>query len=261
PAPAPARTGLGRFLPPLGAAAAAPAVFEPGVKAIPATGAPAALPSSRRRAAALLIDAVLCSMIVGVFAGHRGRRVHITKKLSTPPAVTMDDKGMKVRTGNTNLAFDDKGIHGTADGTKIAIDENGIRVNPKEPKQKVLYQNDKGVKVSVDDDASDGDSSDDDGGSLARRFLSGRWDFAIVWFVYSLVFLKWRSATPGKMVLKLRVVSQNGAELDKRQRLLRAGFSLVSGYALFVGYLWALREPQRRTWHDLIAGTRVVPAE
>jgi uncharacterized RDD family membrane protein YckC len=43
--------------------------------------------------------------------------------------------------------------------------------------------------------------------------------------------------------------------------MMRAGFSLLSGYALFVGYLWALWEPQRRTWHDLIAGTRVVPVE
>lgn len=259
PAPAPARSGLGRFLPPLGAAAA-PAAFGPGVKAIPASGVPAALPSSWRRAAALMIDGLLCSMLIGVFAGRHGRRVHITKKVAAPPAVTMDDKGMKVRAGSTNLSFDDKGIHGDADGAKIAIDGNGIHVDPKEPKQKVLYQNDKGVKVSVDDDTSDEDSTDEDG-SLARRFLSGRWDFAIVWFVYSLMFLKWRSATPGKIVMKLRVVSQNGQELDKRQRMLRAAFSLVSGYALFVGYLWALWEPQRRTWHDLLAGTRVVPAE
>ncbi|MFI5347363.1 MAG: RDD family protein [Elusimicrobiota bacterium] len=260
-APAPARTGLGRFLPPMAAVAAAPAAFGPGVKAIPASGAPTALPSSWRRAAALIIDAVLCSMIVGVFAGRHGTRVHISKKLTAPPAVTMDDKGMKLQSGNTNLAFDDKGIHGSAGDTKIAIDENGIHVDPKEPKQKVVYQNDKGVKVTVDDDKTDEDNSDDGGGSLARRFMSGRWDFAIVWFMYALVFLKWRSATPGKIVMKLRVVSQNGQELDKRQRMLRAGFSLISGYALFLGYLWALWEPQRRTWHDLIAGTRVVPVE
>lgn len=48
---------------------------------------------------------------------------------------------------------------------------------------------------------------------------------------------------------------------DKTSHKTRAVFSLISGYALFLGYLWALWEPQRRTWHDLIAGTKVVPAE
>jgi uncharacterized RDD family membrane protein YckC len=254
--PAPARTGLSRFLPPLAAAPAAPAAFGPGVKAVPVSDAPTALPSSWRRAAALAIDGLLCSMIVGVFAGHSGRRLHVSKKISAPPAVTMDDKGMNIQTGNTKLAFDDKGIHGDAGDAKISIDENGIHVNAKEKPKTVVYDDKKGLKVSVDND-----DEDPDGGSLVRRFMSGRWDFAIVWFVYGLIFLKWRSATPGKMVMKLRVISQNGQELDKRQRMLRAAFSLVSGYAAFLGYLWALWEPQRRTWHDLIAGTRVVPVE
>jgi uncharacterized RDD family membrane protein YckC len=91
--------------------------------------------------------------------------------------------------------------------------------------------------------------------------MSGRWDFAIVWAIYNLLFLKWLSSSPGKQLMKLRVVSQNGQALDKRQRMIRAVFSLISGYAMFLGYLWALWEPQRRTWHDMVAGTRVVPAD
>lgn len=233
---------------------AAPASFGPGVKAIPAS-ASSALPSHWRRAAALAIDGLLCSMIVGAFSGHSGNRVHISKKLSTPPAVTMNDKGMNIQTGNTKLALDDKGIHGSAGDTNIAIDETGIHVNPKEKPQKVVYADNKGLKVSVEDE------DEDSGGSLARRLMDGRWAFALVWAIYNMIFLKWLSASPGKQVLKLRVVSANGAPLEKRQRMLRAVFSLLSGYAAGLGYLWAFFEPQRRTWHDLVAGTRVVPAE
>ncbi|HXT00807.1 MAG TPA: RDD family protein [Elusimicrobiota bacterium] len=253
------RRGLLKFLPPL---AEGPAAFGPGVKAIPAGAATSRLPSSWRRAAALCIDGILCSMILGFFVGSRhSRKLHISKKLASVPTVDVDDKGMKINGPDTKLAFDDSGIHGQAGDTNIAIDEHGIHVDPKAKPQKVVYQNPKsGVKVSVDDDG-DKDADEDDGGSFARRFMSGRWDFAIVWFVYSLVFLKWLSASPGKQLLKLKVVSVNGQPVDKRQRMLRAGFSLISGYAMFLGYLWALWEPQRRTWHDLVAGTRVVPAE
>src|SRR3569832_1894352 len=68
------RTGLRKFLPPL---AEGPAAFGPGVKAIPAGAATSRMPSSWRRAAALCIDAVLCSMILGFGGGARrgrGRR-------------------------------------------------------------------------------------------------------------------------------------------------------------------------------------------
>ncbi|HEX4046990.1 MAG TPA: RDD family protein [Elusimicrobiota bacterium] len=255
-AAAPEKSGLRRFLPPLGAAAA-PAAFGPGVKAVPA--ASTALPSSTRRAVAFAIDVVICSIVLGFFTGHSGRKIRVSKKFSTPPAVTMDDKGMSVQAGDAKLKMDDKGIHGQAGDANIAIDENGIHVDAKAPPQKVVYQNNDGVKVSVDD--SDG-KDEDDNSTLVRGIMNGKWDFAIAWAIYNLLFLKWLGgASPGKQVMKLRVVSQNGLPLDKAQRMRRSFFSVISIYAGFLGYLWALWEPQRRTWHDLVAGTRVVPAE
>jgi uncharacterized RDD family membrane protein YckC len=81
-----------------------------------------------------------------------------------------------------------------------------------------------------------------------------------MWMLYvTIAMKKLGGSTPGKRLMKLRVVSLDGSEPDKRQRWLRAAFSLVSGYAVGLGYLWALFEPQKRGWHDLIAGTRVVP--
>ena len=260
-AAAPERSGLRRFLPPRASGAAT--AFGPGVKAVPA--ASTALPSAWRRAAALALDAMICSLILSFFVGsraaHRGgsRLVHITKT-SAPPALAANGQGAKINAAGTKLEIDDNGIHGKAGGVNLGIDETGVHVesDKDKPRQQTIYDNDKGVKVTVDEP----DQNDEaDGGSFARRLKSGKWDFALVWAIYNLIFLKWLGASPGKQVLKLRVVALNGQPPDKRQRLLRSAFSLVSGYAMFLGYLWALWEPQRRTWHDLVAGTRVVPAE
>lgn len=238
-----------------------PAAFGPGVKAIPAGAAAMALPKTSRRAVAFFIDLAICSVILGMMTGHKGRMVHIHKKPSAVPTVSMDDKGMKIDAPGAKLNFDDKGVHGQAGNTNIIIDGNGIQVNPTPKPQTVLYQNpSKSFKVAVDDD--DPEDKSDGGGSLLKRLMSGAWDSAILWGIYNLLFLKWLDGgSPGKLLMKLKVVAMNGASLDKRQRWLRALFSLISMHVAFIGYLWALWEPQRRTWHDLVAGTRVVPAE
>ena len=85
--------------------------------------------------------------------------------------------------------------------------------------------------------------------------------FALAWFLYQMVFLKRLGATPGKRLLNLKVVSLDGAPLDKKQRTMRAAVSILSGYVGGLGYLWALFEPQRRGWHDLMADSRVVSAD
>ena len=43
-----------------------------------------------------------------------------------------------------------------------------------------------------------------------------------------------------------------------RRALLRFGVALVSLLALGLGFLWCLVDRERRAWHDLAAGTRVV---
>ncbi|OGS48957.1 MAG: hypothetical protein A3J79_11970 [Elusimicrobia bacterium RIFOXYB2_FULL_62_6] len=58
------------------------------------------------------------------------------------------------------------------------------------------------------------------------------------------------------MNLKLADFATGGpAAADKV--FLRAFFSLVSLFML-LGYIWALWEKDHRTWHDIIAGTKVV---
>lgn len=229
---APSRPRLFGLLPPK-TASAAPA-FAPGTKAMPASYS-GPLPSSARRAVALAVDAALCSMIVGaVFSGGSSHRHARKKKTEAIPALTMDVQG----------------IRGAAGGAKITFDKSGLSVVP--DKSKPAPAADEG------DADSDGDFID----VFFRRIENGDWTFAAAWAIYNLFMLKWLAgATPGKRLMKLRVVSEDGAPLDKRQRLARSAISTVSGSVFFLGYLWALWEPRRRTWHDLMAGTRVVPAE
>jgi uncharacterized RDD family membrane protein YckC len=42
-----------------------------------------------------------------------------------------------------------------------------------------------------------------------------------------------------------------------RQALLRFFGALLSWLALGAGYLWLLADPERRTWHDRLSGTRI----
>jgi len=131
-------------------------------------------------------------------------------------------------------------------GSTVGVSVKGLEV--KSDGAKVLYDDKNGLQVALDE------------GRGSRR--GGRdWAFALVWLVYNLVFLNKLGTTPGKRLLKLKVISMDGGPLDNKQRLMRSAVSLLSGYAVGIGYLWAFWEPHRRGWHDLMADSRVVAAE
>lgn len=64
--------------------------------------------------------------------------------------------------------------------------------------------------------------------------------------------------TIGMRPWRLRVVDAGGGALSARQAALRFVVAIVSGAAAGCGYWWALVDAQRRTWHDLAAGTLMV---
>lgn len=64
--------------------------------------------------------------------------------------------------------------------------------------------------------------------------------------------------TMGKMATGIRVVPEGNGELDTGRAVLRAAASLLSIATLGAGFLPALLRPGGRTFHDRIAGTRVV---
>jgi uncharacterized RDD family membrane protein YckC len=77
--------------------------------------------------------------------------------------------------------------------------------------------------------------------------------------LYYVYFWSNHGATPGKMMLGLRVVSaETGAMIDPATAILRYVGYLVSGIPLCLGFLWVIWDGNKQGWHDKIAKTQVV---
>jgi len=77
-------------------------------------------------------------------------------------------------------------------------------------------------------------------------------------FAYCTYFIGKRGGTPGKLLMKLKVVAPDGSALSYKGAALRFLAELVTGLTCLIGYLICLTDPERRTLHDRIASTRVV---
>ena len=77
----------------------------------------------------------------------------------------------------------------------------------------------------------------------------------------TLILLAWIyfSATPGKMLFKLKIVdAATGGKPSKKQLILRLLGSIISLLVLGLGFVWIHYSKKRQGWHDLMAGTAVV---
>jgi uncharacterized RDD family membrane protein YckC len=75
--------------------------------------------------------------------------------------------------------------------------------------------------------------------------------------VYLVAFWRLWGQTPGKWLMGLKVVRVGGAPVKLGHAALRAVGYLLSAFPFYVGFLWVLG-PDRRGWHDRIAGTEVI---
>lgn len=75
---------------------------------------------------------------------------------------------------------------------------------------------------------------------------------------YFIYFHGAKGQTPGKMLLRLKVVQASGDEMTYGVAFLRWVGYLVSSVFLFVGYLWVAFDKRKQGWHDKIAATVVV---
>lgn len=64
--------------------------------------------------------------------------------------------------------------------------------------------------------------------------------------------------TIGMRAWRLRVTRADGACVTWPRALLRFMVAFISLAACGIGFLWALFDPQKRTWHDIAAGTLLV---
>ena len=98
-------------------------------------------------------------------------------------------------------------------------------------------------------------------GSMGGLF-AGPADFLISWVLPSLaVILFWRhrQATPGKMLLSLRVVdADSGGPLSLGQGVGRYFAYFVSTIPLGLGFFWVAFDKRKQGWHDKLAHTVVI---
>ncbi len=63
--------------------------------------------------------------------------------------------------------------------------------------------------------------------------------------------------TIGMRAWKVRIVDTEGGSPSMQRSLLRFGLALISLIAGF-GFIWSLFDTDRRAWHDVVAGTKMV---
>jgi len=67
--------------------------------------------------------------------------------------------------------------------------------------------------------------------------------------------------TPGKMLLKLRVVQPSGEPIGFGTAFLRWVGYIISSAVVLIGFVWVVFDRKKQAWHDKIAGTVVVRTE
>ena len=75
------------------------------------------------------------------------------------------------------------------------------------------------------------------------------------------IILLWRfrGATPGKMLVKAKIVTAEGLSQPSTGRLIGRFFAyFVSIFPAFLGFLWIAFDRRKQGWHDKIAGTVVI---
>ncbi|WP_320034317.1 RDD family protein [Halarcobacter sp.] len=95
-----------------------------------------------------------------------------------------------------------------------------------------------------------------------ESFIMGPADFLINYVLPALaVILFWlyKSATPGKMILKLKVLnSEDGQALSVGQAIVRYLGYFIAMIPLFIGIIWVGFDKRKQGWHDKLAKTVVV---
>lgn len=83
--------------------------------------------------------------------------------------------------------------------------------------------------------------------------------FFLIPLLYFILFWKFFSATPGKMLLKMKIISEkNPDKLSWKDVILRYIGYFISGIVILLGFIWIGFDKKKQGWHDKIAKTFVV---
>lgn len=77
--------------------------------------------------------------------------------------------------------------------------------------------------------------------------------------VYCVLFWKYKSATPGKLLLDMKIVdATTGGKPSAGRLVLRYIGYIVCVLSLCIGFFWIAFDKRRQGWHDKMANTLVV---
>lgn len=97
---------------------------------------------------------------------------------------------------------------------------------------------------------------------LQQMGLAGFWDFVIqvvLPAVATVLFWRYRGATPGKMAVSARIVDATTGGPPSTARLIGRYFGyIVSTLPLFLGFIWIAIDRRKQGFHDKLANTVVV---
>jgi len=82
--------------------------------------------------------------------------------------------------------------------------------------------------------------------------------FAISSIVYFPGFWVWQGATPGKMMMGVKIVKTDGSPIGIGRAILRYVGYIVSAIIIFIGFFMIAWDSKKQGLHDKIAGTCVV---
>jgi len=96
----------------------------------------------------------------------------------------------------------------------------------------------------------------------SEQFLAGFSDFFLSYVfpaIAIIVFWIYKSATPGKMVIRAKIVDARTGNQPSTGQLIGRYFAYyLSLIPLGLGYLWVAWDSKKQGWHDKLAGTVVV---
>jgi uncharacterized RDD family membrane protein YckC len=94
------------------------------------------------------------------------------------------------------------------------------------------------------------------------RLFHGPLDVLLQWVLPAVAVVAFwlaRQATPGKMVIRARIVdAETGGPPSRGQAIIRYLGYYVSLLGLGLGFLWVGWDRRKQGWHDKLAGTVVI---
>ena len=90
--------------------------------------------------------------------------------------------------------------------------------------------------------------------------------YKYLFFIYMLIvavgfhiwFWTHGGQTLGMRTWSMKLFAEDGGKVSTKQALVRYGVALISLLVFGLGFLWSLFDKEKRSWHDLASGTRLV---